>query len=126
MADSESLFDRIGGEEAVAGLIEAFYDRVLRDELLAPFFEHASMEKLRRMQREFFAAALGGPIHYSGQPLATVHARMGIRPKHLARFLEHLLDTLNDKALDEAEVYEIYSRINTYADEITGDTTVDG
>ena len=33
-----SLYDWVGGHEAIAGLINAFYDRVEHDELLGPFF----------------------------------------------------------------------------------------
>jgi hemoglobin len=122
----EPLFERIGGETAVARLVGAFYERVLADEELRPFFADTSMEKLQRMQREFFAAALGGPIRYTGRPLAEVHYGRGIQPRHLRRFLDHLLETLRGQAMDQQDVYEIASRIQTYADEITGTTSVDG
>ena len=77
------------------------------------------------MQALFFCAALDGPFAYSGRPLATVHYGRGIRPPHLARFVGYLLATLRDLRLDENDVLEIVSRIDTYADEITGDTSVD-
>jgi hemoglobin len=125
--DSEpTLYDRIGGDEAVARLLVAFYERVLADPDLRGFFVDVPIEKLRRMQREFFAEALGGPVRYSGRPLAAVHAKLGIRSRHLRRFLEHLLATLSDEALDEDDRYEVYTRIARRADEITGTTTVDG
>jgi len=125
--DSEvSVYDRIGGDAAVVRLVGAFYQRVLADPELGPFFVDVSIEKLRNMQREFFAEALGGPIRYTGRPLAAVHAGLGIQPRHLRRFLEHLLETLEDDALDEDDRYAIYSRIARRADEITGTTTVDG
>jgi hemoglobin len=123
---SETLFERIGGEPVVARLVDAFYERVLGDDELRPFFADTSMGKLQRMQREFFAAALGGPIRYSGRPLGEVHYGLGIRPRHLRRFLDHLLDTLRGQGIDAQDVYEIASRIQTYADEITGTTSVDG
>ncbi len=122
----QALFDRVGGEDGVDRMVEAFYARVLADAELAPFFADASMEVLRRMQREFFAAALDGPIRYTGRPLSEVHAGRGIRVRHLARFVDHLLATLRDQGIDEDDTYEIISRINTYADEITGETGVDG
>jgi hemoglobin len=121
-----TLFERIGGEAAVGRLIGAFYQRVLADEELRPFFAETSVDKLRVMQREFFAAALGGPVRYTGRRLAEVHHRRGIQPRHLRRFLDHLLVTLWDQDVSEQDAYEIVSRLNTYADEITGTTTVDG
>lgn len=121
-----SLFDRVGGESAIQRLVGQFYDRVLADGELRGFFEGVSLEKLRDMQHEFFSAALGGPIAYSGRSLSEAHVGRGIRSRHVSRFLDHLLETLQDQGLEEDDVYDIYSRINTYADEITGATTVDG
>ncbi len=121
-----SLYERLGGERAIGSLVEAFYGRVLADPLLAPFFAGVETDRLRRMQREFFAAALGGPIGYTGRPLNVVHAGLGIRTRHLARFLEHLTATLADRELSERDRYEIYSRIHKYADDITGSTPIDG
>ena len=120
-----TLYDRIGGEAAVAQLVEGFYGRVLADADLAPFFADSPLAKLHAMQTLFFCAALDGPFEYSGRPLATVHYGRGIRPPHLARFVSHLLATLRELRLGEDDVLEIVSRIDTYADEITGDTSVD-
>ena len=121
----ETLYDRVGGEATVARLVGALYERVLADPELAPFFANSSIEKVRAMQTLFFCAALDGPFEYSGRPLAAVHYGRGIRPPHLARFVAHLLATMRDLRLSEEDVLEIVSRIDTYADEITGDTSVD-
>lgn len=45
---------------------------------------------------------------------------------HFRRFIDHLLATLKNREISEADAYEIISRLNTYVDEIVGDTTVDG
>ena len=113
-----SLWERLGGSEGADALIEAFYDRVLADPELAPFFEDASMDRLRKMQREFFSAALGGPIEYSGAPLAHAHHGRGIEPVHLRRFVEHLLATLEAIELSEEDRDAIYDRIHRQADDV--------
>lgn len=126
MTEGQTLYERVGGEAVLAEHMDAFYARVLADPELAPFFADARMDRLRAMQSEFFAAALDGPVHYSGLDLAVVHAGRGIRPRHFARFVEHLLETLRDRGVDERDVFEIVSRINTYAADITGEVGVDG
>ena len=123
---ASSLYQRIGGAQNIDAMIYEFYRRVFADPLLSPFFEEADAQRLRRMQREFFAAALEGPIEYSGMSLREAHAGRGIETQHLARFVEHLMQVLADRGIEEADRYEIVSHINTYADEITGGTTVDG
>jgi hemoglobin len=123
---SPTLFEQAGGEAGIADLTFEFYRRVLSDPKLMPFFTDVSIKKMQTMQREFFAAAMDGPIAYSGRPLSQVHAGLGIRTTHLQLFLDHLLASLKNTEIDEQDIYEIVSRLNTYADEITGETSVDG
>jgi hemoglobin len=117
----QTLFERVGGEKAIAELINEFYDRVLTDPELMPFFKDTAVDKLRRMQREFFSAALDGPITYTGRPLSHVHHGRGITKHHLARYVDHLIDTLRSRDITDQDVNDIISRISTYAGEITGD-----
>ncbi len=124
--DETSLYERIGGQPAVVKLVDDFYRRVCDDPELAPFFEHASLEKLVRMQHEFFAAALGGPIDYSGIDLAKAHHGRGIMRQQFGLFVEHLLDTLKDQGIPESEATEVIQRIATYESEVTGDGSEDG
>jgi hemoglobin len=115
-----SLWERLGGMEGADQLIEDFYDRVLADPLLAPFFENTSMDRLRNMQREFFSAALGGPLNYSGLPLAHAHHGRGIKPVHLRRFVGHLLEILEELDLTDEERDAIYDRIHRQANDVLG------
>lgn len=79
------------------------------------------MEKLRRMQVEFFTSALGGPLQYSGRPLAHVHHGHGITKAHLRRFTDHLLATLQTLALSQQDIQSIYTRIALEADDVADD-----
>ena len=124
MGNQPTLFDRIGGEQGVKNLVRSFYDRVLKDPELAPFFENTTIERLYRMQYEFFAAALGGPVTYSGLSIHRAHFGLGIEKQHFARFVNHLIDTLKAWQLDEHEIHGLISRVNTYADEVTGSAVV--
>ncbi|WP_395716790.1 group 1 truncated hemoglobin [Prosthecobacter sp.] len=120
MQDTPSLYERLGGEEMIAALIPAFYARVLADPELGPFFKHASIDKLHAMQREFFVMATGGPIEYTGRPLAHVHHGRGITRHHFARFTGHLVETLLDMEVTQAEADEVIDRINASTNDIVG------
>jgi hemoglobin len=126
MDEPTTPYERIGGAATVASLVDAFYDRVLGDEELAPFFEHADLPRLLEMQRLVFTMALGGPEAYEGRPLAHAHRGRGITREHLQRFTEHLFDTLEEFDLDEGDRLAMIARINTYASEIIGGFGVSG
>ena len=124
--NQQTLFERVGGKQAIAELSDEFYDRVITDPELKPFFKNVSMDKVRKMQREFFSAALDGPINYTGRPLRYVHHGRGITKHHFSLYVGHLINTLHGFALKEQDVQDIISRINTYAEEITGDAVSGG
>lgn len=121
MSESTSLYERIGAEQGIAAMVDDFYDRVIADAELAHYFEHVPMDKQRRMQREFFAAATGGPIVYSGRPLSAAHHGLAISRREFQRFTEHLLETLEQHRIDRQDILDIIARVNMYADEIIGD-----
>ena len=121
-----TLFERLGGESKIAELVDDFYNRVLADPELGPFFKDTSMGKLLRMQREFFSAALDGPFTYTGRPLSHVHHGRGITRGHFARWVDHLFDSLKHCDINEQDVNDIISRMNTYVGEITGEFGITG
>lgn len=122
-----TLYERIGGEQAVARAVDSLYDRVLADERLAPFFEGADLDALRRMQRQLFAAALGATdVVDERRPLGDVHRGRGIRPVDLSHFMEHLVEGLRAAGLDADELDEAATRLAIVAQEVSGGVGEDG
>ena len=64
-----SIYEQIGGAEALEAVVEDFYGRVLADHQWAGFFSGTNIARLKGKQVEFFAAALGGPDPYTGAPI---------------------------------------------------------
>lgn len=118
---TQTLYERIGGDAVITRLVDKFYDRVLSDPELAPFFAFSSTDKLRCMQKEFFSTALDGPQNYYGLSMVKAHAGRGIKSKHFNSFAQHLLATLREIGISEADVQAIIARINLRASEVTGD-----
>lgn len=121
-SSNSTLYERIGGADTIESLVDSFYGKVLSDPELSFYFKDKPMEKLRKMQKEFFSAATGGPITYSGRPLSEVHRGLAISKREFGRFTEHLIDTLKEVGVHESDANEIISHVNLYADEITNDT----
>jgi hemoglobin len=121
MESEKSLYDRIGGAEVISTLVDSFYEKVLADGELAPYFKHSPIGKLIEMQKDFFAAATGGPLTYAGRPLREVHRNMAISRRELNRFTGHLIETLKEIGVADSASLEIMSHVNLFADEITND-----
>lgn len=89
-----SIYEQIGGQEALVAVVDDFYDRVLADAELVGFFKGTSMPRLKGMQVEFFAAALGGPDEYRGRSMKEVHRGRGIGQHHFDLVAKYLADSL--------------------------------
>ncbi len=122
----ETIYEKIGGRPTIERLVTAFYQRVLADPLLSPFFESTLIEKLKKMQIAFFTIALGGPEPDLKISLYESHRGRGIQRQHLSQFTQHLMDTLREIGIEDEDATKIYQRIGTYSDEVLGETSVDG
>ena len=122
----KTLYEEIGGKETIEKMVPAFYARILADPMLSPFFEHTSMDRLKKMQIAFFTIALGGPEPDMAISLYEAHQGRGIQSKHLTRFTEHLMETLKSIGVSEERAWRIYERIAIYSNDILGDSSVDG
>jgi hemoglobin len=115
-----SDFQRIGGSPAVIAVVDQFYDRLMADPQLAPFFENADMRNLRRHQVQMISQVLGGPVTYEGRDLRTAHAGLRIADSDFSRVTEYLVATLQSAQVDP----EIIGRVGealaaTQADIVT-------
>ena len=78
------------------------------------------------MQNEFFCAALGGPINFSGIDLAHAHHGRGIGRAHFGKFVEHLLGSLQSRGISDQDANDVIRRIDTYEEDITSDASENG
>lgn len=122
----KTLYERIGGQTTIELMVTAFYQRVLSDPLLSPFFKNVSIEKLKRMQIAFFSIALGGDEPDKMPSLYEAHRGRGIESKHLTRFTELLVETLREVGIPEPDAEKVYERIAIYGNDVLGESSVDG
>ncbi len=115
---ANSIYERLGGREAIEAVVEDFYVRVLADDQLKGFFAGTNMNRLKGRQAEFFAAALGGPEPYTGAPMKQVHRGRGITMHHFSLVAGHLADALTAAGVPAGTVTEILGVVAPLASEI--------
>jgi hemoglobin len=89
-----TVYDRIGGKDAVSAAVDTLYDRLLSDPELAPRFESIDMTRQKAHMRAFMASALGGAEIYRGRDMHAAHARLQITGREFDRVVDHLVATL--------------------------------
>ncbi|MCO6432495.1 MAG: chemotaxis protein [Deltaproteobacteria bacterium] len=122
----ESLFSRIGGLAAISATVEKFYDKVLADGMLKPFFKKVDMRWLKKQQTDFFVQALGGPANYKGADMKTAHESYPIVARHFERVATHLGDTLRELGVDRALIGEVMAIVGPLSSVIVNTETARG
>ena len=119
----DRLYEKIGGSETIRELVQLFYDRVLADPRLAPFFQHTDTAALRAQQAMFITMLLGRSRSFSGRDLTTAHAgarAQGLNDEHFDALLGHFETSLQE--LDVAEDYtrEVVALLETTRNAVLG------
>jgi hemoglobin len=107
---SSTLYERVGGTSAVAAAVDLFYDRVMKDPLLLPFFNGIDLKRQCSKQVAFLTAVFGGSTRYSGQDLRSGHAHLVARElsdKQFDAVASHLRSTLEELSASASVIAEI-------------------
>jgi hemoglobin len=113
-----SIYDEIGGRETVRAAVRVFYDRVLADPLLAPYFVSVNRRRLEAHQHAFLSAALGGPELFAGRPLAQAHAPLAVDDAAFDATVEQLAMTLLDLGVGRATVGAVRDRLEGWRGQV--------
>ena len=124
-ASSGSLYQRLGGYDAIASVVGEFYERAFADPETAVFFRcHSRLSRQRIVQRtvDFFCAAADGPAIYTGADMVSAHDGLELTERDWRATGAHLVGALEAHGVAEAEKNELLELITRYKDEIVAPT----
>lgn len=116
-----TLYERIGGPEAVNIAVENFYRKVLVDDRISHFFDGVDMDAQIAKQKGFLTMVFGGPHHYSGQNMREGHRHLvarGLDDSHVDAVIELLGQTLQELGVAEADIAEVAAIANSVRDDV--------
>ena len=104
--DEPTLYDWAGGSAALRRLIDCFYDRVERDDLLTGFFPGGVSEKHRAHVATWWSEVFGGPDAYTRElggyeRMLAHHRGLGITPEQRHRFAATMSLAADDAGLPD-------------------------
>ncbi|MCI3238828.1 group I truncated hemoglobin [Streptomyces spinosisporus] len=117
-AATPTLFEQLGGEEAVGAVVDLFYDKVLSDPDLQPYFTGVDLDRLKQHQRRFIGQALGATRPYSGRSMRTAHEHLAVTEDAFGRVVTHLAGALTEAGVDEETIGTIAQRLLPLKQEI--------
>ena len=116
------LYHRVGGDKAMETVVDVFYGKVLRDELVGRFFKDVDMEAQRLKLKSFLALAFGGPYRYSGKDLREVHQRLvdelGLTDAHFDRFMAIFRESVRELHVPKQEIDNMCEVLESFRDDV--------
>ena len=97
-AQDQSLYQRLGGYDAIAAATDDLLARLQGDPLLKDFWKGASADNRRKARQlivDFMTEAAGGPALYVGRDMRKAHQGMQIDDEDWAVFMRHSAATLD-------------------------------
>lgn len=102
-----SLYDRLGGKEAITAVVDALSANVAADARVNQRFANANIKRFKAQMVELLCEASSGPCKYKGMDMKTVHAGMKISEAEFMAVAENAAKTLDSFKVPAAEKAEV-------------------
>jgi hemoglobin len=120
-SSGKSLYERIGGYNALAAVVDDFIGRLIADKRFEKFFAGHSDDSKKRIRQHIldqFCAATGGPCLYLGRDMKTSHAGLGITESDWDAAAKHLVASLDKFKVPEKEKGEVLAFVTSLKKDI--------
>jgi hemoglobin len=104
-----SLYDRLGGVDAITAVVDAFDDRAAKDDRINQKFARTNLDRLAQEFVDQLCQDTGGPCTYTGLSMKKSHTNMGVTSGEWDAFMEDLVATLDEFNVGKAEQEELLS-----------------
>jgi hemoglobin len=102
-----SLYDRLGGFEAITAVTRAVVDRQMKDDRINQKFARTDVDRLIKEFVDLICQATGGPCTYSGRNMTETHHNMGVTSGEFEAFMEDVVAVLDGFNVGKAEQDEL-------------------
>lgn len=115
-ADEKSLYDRLGGYDAISAVVNDFAPKLFDDPQVGTFFKGMGADTRQsfiQKNTNLVCAVTGGPCKIISRDAKTVHSGLGITESDFNVVVNHLVDTLRSFEVPEKEKQELLAIIGT-------------
>ena len=117
----KSLYQRLGGYDAVAAVVDDFIGRLVSDPRFEKFFAGFSVDSRKRIRQHIvdqFCAAAKGPCVYTGRDMKTTHGGLGITEDDWNAAAKHLVESLDKFKVPAKEKNELLAFVSSLKKDI--------
>ena len=114
--DESTLYERLGGYDAISAVANDLLPRLQADVTLARFWQNRGDDGIQREKQlliDFLCSNAGGPLLYTGRDMKTSHVGMRISEEDWTAFIGHLRATLDSFQVPETEYGDVIAFIES-------------
>ena len=119
-AQQKSLYDRLGGKDAIVAVVDDFVGNVAADNRINHFFGKTDIPRLKKNLVDQICQATGGPCVYTGRDMVTAHSGMGVSNADFDALVGDLVKTLDKFKVPEKEKGELLAILGPMRPQIVG------
>jgi hemoglobin len=111
-SDDRTLYERLGGYDAIAAATNDLLGRLFADPQLGVYWKGKGEDGKRRdiqLIITYVVAAAGGPAYYGGRDMKLTHKGLGITEQEWELFMRHAQATLKHFDVPPREVGDVLS-----------------
>ncbi len=112
----ESLYQRLGGYDAIAAVVNNLLPRLENDSQLGRFWAHRGNDGIEREKQlliDYLCTSAGGPLLYTGREMKQSHVGMNISESDWQIVLSHLNATLDAFSVPDKERADVLGFIDS-------------
>lgn len=120
-AQDKSLYDRLGGYNAIAAVVDDFIGRLVGDKRFERFFVGHSKDSQKRIRQHIvdqLCAAAGGPCIYTGRSMKDSHEGLNISEDDWKAAVDHLVASLDKFKVPKREKDDLLGAVSKFKNDI--------
>ena len=102
-----SLYERLGGVDAITAVTRAAVDRQMKDDRINQKYARTNVDRLIKEFVDQICQATGGPCTYTGRSMTEAHHNMGVTNGEFQAFVEDVVAVLDDFKVGKADQEEL-------------------
>lgn len=117
--EPKSLIERVGGKDALKGVLETFAKNVQGDKKVSKIFgKTLKVEQFRDMLFDHICEKAGGDCKYAGKPWKETFKPLKVTEAQWEALVESLKAAMEEKKVAEAEAADVISTIGELKEQI--------
>ena len=118
---SDSLYQRLGGYDAIVAFTTSLLGRLQADDKLGRFWQNRGKDGLAREHQlliDYLVHVTGGHMVYTGRDMLVTHTGMGIDEEDWTRFIKSVVATAGELGVDDRVGGEVLAFLDTIKSDV--------